>query len=211
VPYHLWAKPSVGVWNSGRKPAVVLETLDAYPGKTVVLMDVDCVARSDITPVAQIDADVGIVVIARDMRKGRKLRHWIPTECSSRIVVFRSTEGARNAFARRWAERIERSGVAHDEHAMVWAMLDSLSTTSFSYIDQRDSARETGQIADALIEHDSAHDEARRASRVGGPWAADGSHRPEAPPSALRPSAGKFSALPIPSRAAPAVEGQLPA
>jgi hypothetical protein len=48
---------------------------------------------------------------------------------------------------------------------MIWALLASLSTTSFSYVDQRYSAREIGQIPDAVIEHKSAHDEERRASR----------------------------------------------
>lgn len=164
APYHLWAKPALGAWNTARKPSVVLETLDAYPGKTVVLMDVDCIIRGDIAPVTQIDGDVGIIVIARNVRKGRKWRQWIAAECSSRVVVFRPTEGAR-AFARKWADQLERSEFAHDEHAMIWAMLASLSSTSFGYIDQKYSAREVGQIPDAVIEHDSAHDEARRASR----------------------------------------------
>jgi hypothetical protein len=47
---------------------------------------------------------------------------------------------------------------------MAWAYLSSPSV-HFDYIDQKYSAREIGQIADALIEHDSAHDEERRASR----------------------------------------------
>jgi hypothetical protein len=164
APFHLWAKPKGQGWSTRRKPAVVLETLDAYPGRTVVLVDVDCVVRGDIAPVTQIETDVGIIVIARNMRKGGRFRHWIATECSSRVVVFRPTDGAR-AFARKWADRIERSEFNHDEHAMIWAMLASLASTSFDYIDQRFSAREIGQIPDAVIEHDSAHDEARRAAR----------------------------------------------
>jgi hypothetical protein len=145
APFHLFAKPSLGAWNTRRKPAVALEAMDAYPGKTVVLMDVDCRLRGDIEPVTQIDGDVGIVVIARNVRRRRRWAHWLSVECNSRVVVFRPTEGAR-AFAQTWADTIERSTVNHD-------------------IDQRFSAREIGQIADALIEHDSAHDEARRASR----------------------------------------------
>src|SRR5262245_42692702 len=78
-----------------RKPSVVLETMDAYPGKTIILADVDCVMRGDVAPAAQIDGDVGITVIARNVHNGRKWRHWISTECSSRVVVFRPTGGAR--------------------------------------------------------------------------------------------------------------------
>ena len=47
---------------------------------------------------------------------------------------------------------------------MAWAYLSSPGI-HFDYIDQRYSAREIGRIPDAVIEHDSAHDEARRASR----------------------------------------------
>ena len=46
APFHLFAKPSLGAWNTRWKPAVVLEAMDAYPGKTLVLMDVAvCGAR----------------------------------------------------------------------------------------------------------------------------------------------------------------------
>jgi hypothetical protein len=154
APFHLFAKPSLGAWNTRRKPAVVLEAMDAYPDKTVVLMDVDCRLRGDIEPVTQIGGDVGIVVIARNVRRRRRWAHWLSVECSSRVVVFRPTEGAR-AFARTWADTIERSTVNHDEHSMAWAYLSSPSV-HFDYI---------GRIPDAVIEHDSAHDEARRASR----------------------------------------------
>jgi hypothetical protein len=102
APFHLFAKPSLGAWNTRRKPAVVLEAMDAYPGKTLVLMDVDCRLRGDIEPVTQIGGDVGIVVIARNVRRRRRWAHWLSVECSSRVVVLRPTEGAR-AFARTWA------------------------------------------------------------------------------------------------------------
>jgi hypothetical protein len=163
APFHLFAKPSLGAWNTRRKPAVVLDAMDAYPGKAVVLMDVDCRLRGDIEPVTQIDGDVGIVVIARNVRRRRRWAHWLSVECSSRVVVFRPTEGAR-AFGRTWADTIERSTVNHDEHSMAWAYLSSPSV-HFDYIDQKYSAREVGRIPDAVVEHDSAHDEERRASR----------------------------------------------
>jgi hypothetical protein len=163
APFHLFAKPSLGAWNTRRKPAVVLEAMHAYPGKTVVLMDVDCRLRGDVAPVADIKGDVGIVVIARNMRRKNRWAHWLSVECSSRVVVFRPTEASR-AFAQTWADTIERSTVNHDEHSMAWAYLSSPGVR-FDYIDQRFSAREIGQTPDAVIEHDSAHDEQRRAAR----------------------------------------------
>jgi len=163
APHHLFAKPAGAGWNTRRKASVVMEAMDLYPDKTVILMDVDCVVRGDIFPVTQIRGDVGIVVIARNVRRKRRWAHWLNVECSSRVVVFRPTAGAR-AFAQTWASTIERSTVNHDEHAMAWAYLSSPGV-HFGYIDQKFSAREIGQIPDAIIEHDSAHDEERRASR----------------------------------------------
>jgi hypothetical protein len=106
-PFHLFGKPSLGAWNTRRKPSVVLEAMDTYPGKTVVLMDVDCAVRGDIAPVTGIRGDVGIVVIARNVRRKGRWAHWLNVECSSRVVVFRPTDGART-FARTWADTIER-------------------------------------------------------------------------------------------------------
>lgn len=163
VPFHLWALPSAGAWNTQRKPAVVRETMIAYPGKTIVLMDVDCIVRANIEPVTQISGDVGIIVIARNMKKGKKWQQWLAMECSSRVVVFRPTEKAR-AFAETWADTIANSEVNHDEHSMAWAYLASPSV-DFEYIPQAYSAREVGLLHDAVIVHDSAHDEQRRAAR----------------------------------------------
>jgi hypothetical protein len=163
APFHLFAKPPLAGWSTRRKPSVVLEAMDRYPGKTIVLMDVDCVVRGDIAPVTGIRGDVGIVVIARNVRQKRRLAHWLNVECSSRVVVFRPTEGAR-AFARTWADTIERSEFPHDEHSMAWAYLSSPGV-HFDYLDQTYSAREVGTVADAVIVHDSAHDEERRAAR----------------------------------------------
>jgi hypothetical protein len=105
APFHLWAKPELAPgWNTSRKPSVVLEAMDAYPGKTLVLMDVDCIVQGDMSPAANIAGDVGITILARNMRRKGRWQYWIAAEASSRVVVFRNTEGAR-AFARRWAER----------------------------------------------------------------------------------------------------------
>ena len=163
APFHLWAKPSAGEWSTRRKPSAVMETMDAYPGRTVVLMDVDCLLQGDMEAVTHIRGDVGIVVIARNMRRGKRWAHWLAVECSSRVVVFRSTDKAR-AFAQTWADTIERSAVKHDEHSMAWAYLSSPSV-AFGFIPQEYSGREIGLLPDAVIVHDSAHDEQRRAAR----------------------------------------------
>ena len=163
APFHLFAKPSGKGWSTRRKPSVVLEAMDAYPGKTIVLMDIDCVVHGSIVPVTQIGGDIGVVILARNMRKGSKWRHWIATEASSRILVCRPTEGART-FLRRWSEQIERSQVDHDEHAMIWSFLASPDVV-FRYVPQEYSGREVGQLPGAIVEHASAHSRQKQRER----------------------------------------------
>lgn len=167
APLHLWLRPKlVDGWNTSQKPDVVLTAMDAYPGKTLVLMDVDCIVQGDIAPVTNgISGDVGITVFARNVpgRMDRRLRvgadrcwrHHIAVECSSRVVVFKPTAGAR-AFALAWRHVIATSHVNHDEHSMVWAYL-LRPDVSFTFIDIRYSGRDVGQVPDAVICHDSEH------------------------------------------------------
>jgi hypothetical protein len=160
APHHLFARPSLGEWNTTRKPAVVMEAMDAYPGKTIVLMDVDCIIRGEVEPVTQVAGDVGIVVIARNQKNGKRWRHWLALECSSRVVVFRPTDKAR-AFAQKWASHISDSAVCHDEHSMAWAFLSS-PDVRFTYLDQAYSGREVSLLPDGIITHDSAHEKRKR-------------------------------------------------
>ena len=51
IPHHLFAKPIGSGWDTSRKPSVILEAMDLYPGKTIILMDVDCIVDGDIRPV----------------------------------------------------------------------------------------------------------------------------------------------------------------
>jgi hypothetical protein len=155
VPFHLYAKPAQSVWSTRSKPIVALEAMDAYPGKTVVLMDVDCIVSGDIAQVADIAGDVGITILARNMRKRKMWQHWIAAEASSRVVILRPIEGART-FLRRWADVIESNGLNHDEHSMIWAFLTS-PDVRFHYIPLTYSGREVGQVANPVIAHDSAH------------------------------------------------------
>jgi len=181
APFHLFAKPKLAPgWNTTRKPAVVMQAMDAYPGKTPILMDVDCVIKGNIAPVTNVAGDVAITILARNMRKGAVWQHWIAAECSSRVVVFRPTDRAR-AFARRWAEQIESSSLSHDEHSMVWAFLAS-SDVRFDYIDPAYSGREVDRLPDGVIVHESAYsarpEAAQRDPEAPGTWGRPSSRWP---------------------------------
>jgi hypothetical protein len=134
VPFHLWAKTKSGAgWSTTQKPSVVLDALDAYPGKTVVLMNVDCIVNGDVAPVAEVAGDVGICAIAMSMEGRKGLRHWLAFETSSRVIVFNPTDAGR-MFAKRWAAKIAASDFPHDEWALSWGFLSS-PDVRFDYLD----------------------------------------------------------------------------
>lgn len=165
VPYHLFAKPALdGGWDTRRKPSVVLEAMSRYPSKTLVLMDVDCIVRGDITPVVVGDgADVGFTIKARPVSgRDRQSRKRVTLTVSSRVAVFRPTDGAR-AFVREWERLCDRAGAGGDEEHMVWAYL-LRPDISYVQIDQRYAGREvSGDVENAIIVHNSVHDKAEQA------------------------------------------------
>jgi hypothetical protein len=167
APYHLWAKPKLdGLSRLERillKPAIVLETMAAYPGKTVILMDTDCVIQGDISPMAQFPEDVGITVFTGEIpRRRTDWRIWLGT--STRVLVFRPTDAAQS-LARKWAENVKTHG-GHEERCMALAFLSSPSVR-FHYMDLTYSGREITDLPDAVVGHDSRlHGQAKPKSGI---------------------------------------------
>jgi hypothetical protein len=134
--------------------------MDAHPDKTLVLMDVDCIVRGSIEPVTHIDGDVGIVTMGGNLYNGKKRDLRVKVWCSSRVVVFRPTAGART-FVERWRHQIETSKLKQGEHSMVWTFLSS-QDVRFRYIDETYAGLESDQSPDGIIVHESAHRPDRR-------------------------------------------------
>lgn len=164
VPFHLFARPKiVEGWNTLQKPSVVLDAMCVYPDKTLVLMDVDCIVRGDIAPVTDIGGDVGLVLKARQVRKGLAWQKPITILLSSRVVVFRPTDRAR-AFAQEWERecaqaKMTRTEYSGDETALGWAFLRRPEVAA-TYLPDRYKGWEVdwGNCpADAVIVHASAH------------------------------------------------------
>jgi hypothetical protein len=144
-------------WNTKRKPRIVLEAMETYPGTTLVLVDCDCIVRGDVAPVAGISTDIGIALKPRQGRKSR-----IVLTASSRVMVFRPTAGARS-FAETWADLCEASPRSNDEPSLVWTYIERPDVT-YTQLDQRYIGREMGTantMEGIVIWHDSAHDPVR--------------------------------------------------
>jgi hypothetical protein len=164
APFHLWAKPKLAPgWNTKRKPRIELEAMEAYPGKTLILMDVDCIVKGDLSPAASIATDIGLALKPRQGRKSR-----VVFTASSRVIIFRPSAGARS-FAETWADLCQASPSSNDEPSLAWAYIERPDVT-YTRLDQRYIGREisTANAVDGIvIWHDSAHDPVRRRSSWG--------------------------------------------
>lgn len=168
IPHHLFAKEKLAKgWDTKQKASVVLEAMSAYPNKTIVLMDVDCLVTGDISPVTQIGlADVGISVKVRCPRMSRANR--LTFTVGSRVAVFAPTDAAR-AFAEEWKHQCELTNSKEDEAAMAWAYA-LRPEISYRQLDQRFAGHEIGvpsRVMGIVVWHDAAHGKLKLTSAKG--------------------------------------------
>ena len=162
IPYHLFAKDKhPRGWDATRKASVVLEAMDAHPGKTLVLMDVDCTVGGDLTPLTQFEGDITVAVKARPS----PLWRGVVITLGSRVVVFRPTEKARS-FVADWQRLCGQSKTGSAEDAMAWAYVRR-PDVRYVLIDPRYEGREVDAGYDArdiAIWHEGAHEKQNRRS-----------------------------------------------
>jgi len=152
IPHHLFAKPIGSGWDTSPKPSVVLEAMAVYPGKTIVLMDVDCVVKEDIGPALNFDRDVAFSL---SLRRRRHYRTTIYS--SSRVMIFKPTEGAQR-FAAAW-QKYCRGPERNDEINLTHCYIHN-GDIAHAQLDQRYAAWEVGSTSappGTVIWHQSAH------------------------------------------------------
>lgn len=168
IPHQLYAVSFDGGWDRQlmAKPDVVLRCMAAHPGKTVVLMDIDCIVRGDIAPALGAEGDV--LLHMRTKLNGRRATTWP----SSRVVAFKSTPGAR-VLAAKWLAVCKRAaedaspGDTLDDERLLMAAISSTPGVLLSILPDAYAAHEIDEIgSDAVIVHQSAHDEVRKAWRL---------------------------------------------
>jgi hypothetical protein len=145
TPFHLFSKSkSEKGWNTWRKPSVVLQAMSVYPGKTIVLMDVDCILNGDIASLTSIGGDVGIRVNARRARLLWPMHKRVVLKATSQVAIFHPTEGAKR-FASEWERQCAQTHYSGDEAAMLQAFL-TVPGVAFTQIG-----------SPAMVDHASAH------------------------------------------------------
>mgnify|MGYP000912646599 CR=1 FL=1 len=161
IPHHLYArvlKPGGFVANTLRKPEVLLTAFADYPGKTLVLCDVDMQLFGDISPIVGMTGDVLVAsgTKAGDCVPWKKRKRRI--HLSSRVMVWKNNDRAK-ALVRLWKEQCDRPGISYgDETALIEAYVRS-EGVGLARLPPRFSGHQKHSApADAVFIHDSEYD-----------------------------------------------------
>jgi hypothetical protein len=117
APYHLFATTKAGTWEatSRQKPAAILNAMGRYPDKAIVWLDVDCQVLGDLSPLADLRADVAAYTRTRQPKWRRRQRFLV----KSGTMVFKPTEAAR-AFVGEWSRNAARGQPwDSDQHSLL--------------------------------------------------------------------------------------------
>jgi hypothetical protein len=89
--------------------------MDLYPDKVIVWLDVDCQVLGDLSPLADLRADVAAYTRTRQPKWRRRQRFLV----KSGTMVFKPTEAAR-AFVSEWSKNATRAQPwDSDQHSLL--------------------------------------------------------------------------------------------
>jgi hypothetical protein len=165
IPHHLYARvldPRGWLANTLRKPEVVLSAYGDHPGTTLILFDVDMEVLGDISELASMPGDV-------NTPSGTKRGDCLPWQrrkrrihLSSRVMVWKSNDAARN-LAALWLKECKKPGITYgDEVAFIEAYVTSERITLARIPPRLAGYQKHNAPKDALIVHDSEYDKRRK-------------------------------------------------
>lgn len=155
IPHKLYAwEPGAWQQTTMAKPLVVQRAMADFPGRLIVLMDVDCDVRGPIAPALDFPGDVALwlgVGIHPQNERGWRTRAM----SSSRILIWRQNAASRRLLDK-WSALTEQhvqDGSLDEEQTLVWALEQSTPLT-LSLLDRRYAARNPWECpADSVIVH----------------------------------------------------------
>ena len=160
VSHHLYARERItGQWGHQtlQKPSVLKAARRDYPDQILVLMDVDCQIRGDISPMLNVAGDIAVPMGRKPMKNGTALKP------GTRVVLLRPTAQA-DAMLELWEEKCKLTikPVENDEIRLQMAIEDSGGRFAIATLNRHYTGVELRKATQAdMIVHDSARDEAR--------------------------------------------------
>jgi hypothetical protein len=156
IPHMLYAWEE-GTWNLTvmAKPAVVRRAMCEFPGRTIVLMDVDCDVRGPIAPAVDFPGDISLwigVGVHLKNEPGWRTRAM----SSSRLLMWRQTDRAKRLL-NMWCELTEKQlpeCALDEEQTLIWAIEGVNNGLVVTILDRRYAARNPWHCpADSVIVH----------------------------------------------------------
>jgi hypothetical protein len=133
------------------KPSIVAAFLDKYPGKTLILSDVDAEATGDLAPLAALDCDVALRLQCKRLR-GRNML----VARSGTMVLKTSAQPLIEA----WARHCTRARFGDTDESALNAAIAECAGLTLQNIP-------IGSKLGGLIRHDSASRDLPKASHLG--------------------------------------------
>lgn len=158
---HLYAVHLSGDWHSAThaQPKIMHKAATDHAGRKLICMDVDCQIRRDFD--IHLHGDIALPLRVKvDKKRGKQY-----TFPSSRIIVFRAGNVRVSRLLDMWCAELRRTDlppslVGGNEPSLMRAL--AISDLSMQPLDALHSAYEVEDApADAVIVHQSAHDQAR--------------------------------------------------
>lgn len=106
-----------------------LDAIDRHPGKTVLLMDVDFIAKGDIAPLAVIPGDIAMRFTARRMPSS-----FVKLGVNSMLMVAKPTEPARR-FVETWVDFSKRTNYGDVDQVTLALALANVKNCNFNFLD----------------------------------------------------------------------------
>jgi hypothetical protein len=160
IAHHLYARDkSAGKWGHQtlQKPSVLKSARRDHPDSILVLMDVDCRVRGDISPILDTVGDIAVPMGRKPMKNGTALKP------GTRVLLVKPTAQS-DAFLELWDKmcRLDIQPVENDEIRLQMAMEVSAGKFAVATLPQRFTGKEIRKAThEDIIVHDSARDEAR--------------------------------------------------
>ncbi len=162
IPYHFFFREKgTATWRDivRWKPDVIMQAMDLYPGKEIILLDVDCSVLGPISSMTDFNGDISGYPIHVFKPRPWPLRGRFKLHISSRSLALKPTDRTRT-FLSAWREECKDATGKYRRSGCEMAMLTALTKTTgiaFCPMDIRYSGRETTtKLPGAIITHSSA-------------------------------------------------------
>ena len=136
--------------NTRVKPMHILDAMSRHPSSVIIFLDVDCLVRGDLSPLANLHGDVALNLTIQRQR-GRGI--WLRARAGT--LVMKPNLRARQ-FVHSWIDHCQQATYGEDDETALSRTLISHSDVTIQQLHPRWRATAGSLKPDDIIIHDSA-------------------------------------------------------